>query len=73
MADAQASGACGSNTVWVQVPSPALKKGSSPLEGCFSFYTSILEKKGVEYKHCDNEYCTARGDRQWIKVSGAGL
>ena len=24
MADAQASGACGSNTVWVQVPSPAL-------------------------------------------------
>ncbi len=23
MADAQASGACGSNTVWVQVPSPA--------------------------------------------------
>ena len=25
MADAQASGACGSNTVWVQVPSPALK------------------------------------------------
>ena len=25
LADAQASGACGSNTVWVQVPSPALK------------------------------------------------
>ena len=24
MADAQASGACGSNTVWVQVPSSAL-------------------------------------------------
>ena len=24
LADAQASGACGSNTVWVQVPSPAL-------------------------------------------------
>ena len=23
LADAQASGACGSNTVWVQVPSPA--------------------------------------------------
>lgn len=23
MADAQASGACGSNIVWVQVPSPA--------------------------------------------------
>lgn len=23
MADAQASGACGSNVVWVQVPSPA--------------------------------------------------
>ena len=25
LADAQASGACGSNTVWVQVPSPALE------------------------------------------------
>ena len=24
LADAQASGACGSNVVWVQVPSPAL-------------------------------------------------
>lgn len=24
LADAQASGACGSNIVWVQVPSPAL-------------------------------------------------
>ena len=26
MADAQASGACGSNTVWVQVPSSAVTK-----------------------------------------------
>ena len=25
LADAQASGACGSNTVWVQVPSPAVE------------------------------------------------
>ena len=28
LADAQASGACGSNIVWVQVPSPASKKES---------------------------------------------
>ena len=28
MADAQASGACSRKAVWVQVPSPALKKGS---------------------------------------------
>ena len=28
LADAQASGACGSNIVWVQVPSPALRKRS---------------------------------------------
>ena len=33
LADAQASGACGSNTVWVQVPSSALKK--SDLFGLF--------------------------------------
>ncbi len=34
MADAQASGACGSNTVWVQVPSSALrKKGARPFQG----------------------------------------
>ena len=29
LADAQASGACGSNIVWVQVPSPALN-GAKP-------------------------------------------
>ncbi len=35
MADAQASGACGSNTVWVQVPSSALrKKGTSFSRAC---------------------------------------
>ena len=27
LADAQASGACGGNIVWVQVPFPAVKKG----------------------------------------------
>ncbi len=35
MADAQASGACGSNIVWVQVPSPA------------SFFYSFLEFWGI--------------------------
>ena len=28
LADAQASGACGSNVVWVQVPSPAFFAGN---------------------------------------------
>ena len=28
LADAQASGACGSNIVWVQVPSPACEEGA---------------------------------------------
>ena len=40
LADAQASGACGSNTVWVQVPSPAsddAKQDQSDL-GFASFY-----------------------------------
>ena len=37
MADAQASGACGSNTVWVQVPSSArIKNASGVKPGAFS-------------------------------------
>ena len=38
MADAQASGACGSNIVWVQVPSPAREKQKEYA----SFYLHIL-------------------------------
>ncbi len=43
MADAQASGACGSNIVWVQVPSPAFikQKGSSNTDEPFF----VLESK----------------------------
>jgi len=39
LADAQASGACGSNIVWVQVPSPAFikQKGSSNTDEPFLF------------------------------------
>ena len=39
LADAQASGACGSNTVWVQVPSSALinKAGSLIIQGFLFF------------------------------------
>ena len=37
MADAQVSGACGSNTVWVQIPSPAPKE-SSPNHRAVLFY-----------------------------------
>ena len=42
MADAQASGACGSNIVWVQVPSPALT-GKSVNGFLFYFVQIILE------------------------------
>ncbi len=35
MADAQASGACGRKVVWVQVPSPASKKGLKRKLGTF--------------------------------------
>ncbi len=35
LADAQASGACGSNTVWVQVPSSALETKRASHLGCF--------------------------------------
>ena len=42
LADAQASGACGSNTVWVQVPSSALETRKASRMGCF--FVSNAEK-----------------------------
>ena len=43
LADAQASGACGSNTVWVQVPSPAAKNlVEKTLQGFFVYIFEIL-------------------------------
>ena len=44
MADAQASGACGSNIVWVQVPSPAFNTGRLILSSCFLFVYIVLHK-----------------------------
>ena len=42
LADAQASGACGSNTVWVQVPSPASQKPQNDFRsGVFRFYSRV--------------------------------
>ena len=42
LADAQASGACGSNTVWVQVPSPASQKPQNDFRsGVFRFYSHM--------------------------------
>ena len=49
MADAQASGACGSNTVWVQVPSPAWK----PLEKSRGFLYCVARN---ENEHERSEY-----------------
>ena len=40
LADAQASGACGSNIVWVQVPSSALK---IPSNYAWDFFVGALE------------------------------
>ena len=42
MADAQASGACGSNIVWVQVPSPALTGKS--VNGFLFYFVQIIFK-----------------------------
>ncbi len=49
MADAQASGACGSNIVWVQVPSPASKKDSSRWMNPFCL--SIVFKPSYDYDY----------------------
>ena len=45
LADAQASGACGSNIVWVQVPSPAWFEnlGSLDFTGLPVFYVIIFD------------------------------
>ena len=37
MADAQVSGTCGGNTVWVQLPSPAPNKNKTNLESNSKF------------------------------------
>ena len=42
LADAQASGACGSNIVWVQVPSPALAEGAGNKGFLFELYGKTL-------------------------------
>ena len=42
LADAQASGACGSNIVWVQVPSPALTGKS--VNGFLFYFVQIILK-----------------------------
>ena len=42
LADAQASGACGSNIVWVQVPSPALTGKS--VNGFLFYFVQIIFK-----------------------------
>ena len=39
LADAQASGACGSNIVWVQVPFPALHENEKTSAISWSFQT----------------------------------
>ena len=55
MADAQASGACGSNTVWVQVPSSARFEGiqthNQGFEAFFFFNESSEMMLGLSF--CD--------------------
>ncbi len=56
MADAQASGACGSNIVWVQVPSPACEEGAVAISNSsfsvkkipLSFYDRTTAENGVK-------------------------
>ena len=59
MADAQASGACGSNIVWVQVPSPALKKDSSRWMNPFCL--SIVFKPSYDYEWSVTVACHTEG------------
>ena len=42
LADAQASGACGSNIVWVQVPSPAFEFQEELLQIAIALFLLIL-------------------------------
>ena len=54
MADAQASGACGSNIVWVQVPSPALleRMGCCLCSDLFLFYINEEVEKKFYIEFC---------------------
>ncbi len=55
LADAQASGACGSNTVWVQVPSSALETRKASRMGCFFCFQEAapLEPVGSRSHNCE--------------------
>ena len=53
MADAQASGACGSNIVWVQVPSPALTGKS--VNGFLFYFVQIILKAYWLLMVCNTE------------------
>ena len=48
LADAQASGACGSNIVWVQVPLPAHK--GKPITG-FPFFARSNVREAMSHVH----------------------
>ena len=52
LADAQASGACGSNIVWVQVPSSALQIGS-PSDFLFFVVEKFFRGSCEGVKHCE--------------------
>ena len=56
MADAQASGACGSNTVWVQVPSPASEGAKQNING--SGFAPFYAVKALQSVHLQGFLCT---------------
>ena len=51
MADAHGSGPCGSNTVWVQVPSSALHKFKNRNES-FRFFILYIKRMLIVYIKC---------------------
>ena len=60
MADALASGASGSNTVWVQVPSPAFENEKTQTSGClglflFQEYAIITTRIQLSERGCFHE------------------
>ena len=53
LADAQASGACGSNIVWVQVPSPASSEKGSFEKSFLFFCRDFLKRNPTGNRFCD--------------------
>ncbi len=77
MADALASGASGSNVVWVQVPSSVPKLKQSSKDGCFNFATETCSTQNSNYAviagfaPTNSEWCAVISEARSIVPSSA--